>query len=62
MFSGKESSSPLNDVAGRFTPYIYLGPTLIAVGLFIRYLVLLVLVSFSGMGSPRWSSSVFPII
>ncbi|MBS3765979.1 sugar ABC transporter permease [Candidatus Bipolaricaulota bacterium] len=38
MFSSdNEQNSPLNDIAGRFTPYVYLGPTLIAVGLFLLY-------------------------
>lgn len=29
--------SPLNDIAGRFTPYIYLGPTLLVVVVFLIY-------------------------
>ncbi|MFP4136085.1 MAG: carbohydrate ABC transporter permease [Candidatus Acetothermia bacterium] len=38
MFSRDEKQeSPLNDVAGGFTPYLYLAPTLVAVGLFLLY-------------------------
>ncbi|MCF7890684.1 sugar ABC transporter permease [Candidatus Bipolaricaulota bacterium] len=36
MNEGKYSS-PLNDIAGRFTPYLYLAPTFIVVSMFLLY-------------------------
>jgi len=36
-FLTKKGSSPLNDIAGRFTPYLYLAPTITVVALFLLY-------------------------